>query len=131
VCECGRTLPAISPVIIKEDDWVATPSGRRISSSAIYWLFEHQDISGIRRAQIVQEDIASVKVYVDADEPSYLKCKPLLEESLREVFFGEMDVDVVRADLSKVMQSGKMKFVVNKLRKGSKDAAVDAESQDG
>jgi len=131
MCECGRTLPAISPVITKQEDWVITPSGRKIAPSAIVWAFIHQDISGINKAQVVQEEAASIKVYVDADESSFLKYKTILKESLQKVFFGEMDVEIIRTDRIEVMRSGKSRFVVNKLRSGFPDAAIDAESQNG
>jgi phenylacetate-CoA ligase len=129
VCKCGRTLPAISPVITKQEDWVITPSGRKISPSAITWAFKH--LSGIRKAQLVQDEIASIKVYVDADEANFLEYRTVLKESLREFFFGEMDVEIIKTDRIDVMQSGKSRFVVNKLRRGFPDAATDPESQNG
>jgi len=93
--------------------------------------FTHQDISGIRKAQIVQDDPASIKLYVDADESTLLKYGAVLKASLEKVFFGEIDVEIIRADRIDVMQSGKSKFIVNKLRRGFQDAATDAESQNG
>ena len=131
VCECGRTLPAMSPVINRQVDWVITPSGRKIAPGIVTLAFTHQDISGIRKAQIVQDDPASIKLYVDADESTLLKYGAVLKASLEKVFFGEIDVEIIRADRIDVMQSGKSKFIVNKLRRGFQDAATDAESQNG
>jgi phenylacetate-CoA ligase len=130
-CECGRTLPVISPVITKQEDWVITPSGRKIAPSAIVWAFIHQDISGINKAQVVQDGAASIKVYVDADESNFLKYRTVLKESLQRVFFGEMDVEIIRTDRIDVMRSGKSRFIVNELRRGFQDAATDPESQNG
>lgn len=131
VCECGRTLPAISPVVTRPGDWVVTPSGRKISPSVIYLAFRHPGTSGIRKGQIVQEDAASIKVYVDADESTLLECGAVLKESLEKVFFGEMDVEIIRTDRIYVAQSGKSGFIVNKFRRGFQDAATDPESQNG
>jgi phenylacetate-CoA ligase len=130
-CECGRTLPAMSPVITRQLDWVITPSGRRLAPGVISLAFMHQDITGVRKAQIVQDEPAALKVYVDADEASFRRCAHLLKESLQEVCFGEMKIEVIKTDHIEVMQSGKSKFIVNKLRRNSEDAAADAESQNG
>ena len=127
-CRCGRTLPVIDPVITKQEDWVITPSGRKISPSAIVWAFIHQDIRGINKAQVVQEEAGSVKVYVNTDESNFLKYKDMLKESMNKVFFGEMDVEIIRAERIDVKQSGKSRFIVNKLRRGFEDATADPES---
>lgn len=130
-CPCGRTLPAISPVINRQVDWIITPSGRKIAPGIVTLAFTHMNISGIRKAQIVQDEPASMKLYIDADESVYLANKARLKESLERVLFGEMTVEVIRTDRIEVERSGKSKFVVNKLRRGFSDAAADAESQDG
>ena len=131
VCECGRTLPAMSPVINRQVDWVVTPSGRKLAPGVITLAFTHHDISGIRKAQIIQDDPASIKLYLDADESTVLQYGGVLKESLEKVFFGEINVEIIRTDRIDVLQSGKSKFIVNKLRKGFEDAATDPESQNG
>ena len=127
-CPCGRTLPAIDPVITKQEDWVITPSGRKISPSAITWAFIHQDISGIHKAQVVQEDEKSVKIYLNTDETNFRRYKEMLKESMNSVFFGEMEVEILKSDHIEVKQSGKSRFIVNKLRRGFEDATADPES---
>ena len=44
------------------------------------------------------------------------KYKDILRESMDGVFFHEMNVKVVRADHVDLMESGKSRFIVNKLR---------------
>ena len=127
-CSCGRTLPVIDPVITKQEDWVITPSGRKISPSAITWAFKHEDMARIIKSQVVQEEIGAIKVYVDTDESSFLRFKDELKKSLNKMFFGEMGIDIIRTDEFEVMQSGKSRFVVNKLRRGFEDATADPES---
>lgn len=118
-CSCGRTLPMISPVITKHEDDIVTPSGRRISSSAVVWAFIHQEISDIRKAQVIQDDERHVRVLLNADEATYLKYRDLLERSMRKVFFDEIEVDVVRTDHIEVTQAGKSRFIINKLKTGN------------
>jgi phenylacetate-CoA ligase len=116
VCPCGRTLPVIEPVVTKHEDWVDTPSGRRVSPSALTWAFK--DLRGVRRSQIVQISDRTVEVHVDADESAMDGITRLLGERLGELFFGEMDVTVVRDTEIRIMQSGKSRFVVRRPAAG-------------
>jgi phenylacetate-CoA ligase len=115
-CGCGRTLPIISPVITKHEDYIITPSGRKIAPSAVVWAFIHQEIKDINKSQVVQEDERTVKVYLNTDQENFLKYRDVLKESMTEVFFGEMDVEIVKTDRIDVLKSGKSRFIVNKLR---------------
>lgn len=118
-CGCGRTLPVMSPVITKHEDWILTPSGRKVSPSAVVYAFIHQEIKDILNGQVVQEDEHTVKVYLNTDQESYDRYRGMLKDSLSEVFFGELDVEIVRTDRIDVTRSGKSRFIVNKLRQGS------------
>jgi len=114
VCGCGRTLPVISPVITKHEDEIVTPSGRRIAPSAVVWAFIHQDIKDIKKGQVVQEDAKRVTVHLKTDEATFLKYRDVLRDSMNDVFFGEMDVVVVRTEHIEVSQAGKSRFIINK-----------------
>lgn len=116
-CPCGRTLPVMSPVITKDEDWIITPSGRKISPSAVVWAFVHQEIDGITNGQVVQHDAEKVTIYLNASEENYLKYKDILHQSMDKVFFNEMKVEVVRTESVDLMESGKSRFIVNKLKK--------------
>ena len=109
-CSCGRTLPVMDPVVTKHEDWVETPSGRRVSPSALTWAFK--DLRGVRRSQIVQVDEKTVEVHIDTDESQFGSVKKLLTDGLCKMFFGEMTVRYVRDVHIKVMKSGKTKFVI-------------------
>ncbi len=115
-CDCGLTLPVISPVITKHEDYIVTPSGRKIAPSAVVWAFIHLEIKDINKGQVVQEDERTVKVYLNTDQDTFLKYRDVLKESMVEVFFGEMNVEVVKAERIDVQKSGKSRFIVNKLR---------------
>lgn len=124
VCSCGRTLPVISPVITKHEDFIITPSGRKIAPSAVVWAFIHQDIKNINKGQVVQEDERTVKVYLNTDQESFLKYCDVLKKSMVEVFFGEMDVEIIRTERIDVQKSGKSRFIVNKLRRKFHDVST-------
>jgi phenylacetate-CoA ligase len=126
-CGCGRTLPVMSPVITKHEDYILTPSGRKIAPSAVVWAFIHQEIKDINKGQVVQEDERTVKVYLNTDQESFLKYRDVLKKSMVEVFFGEMEVEVIRTDRIDVQKSGKSRFIVNKLRHRFHDVTTGAE----
>ena len=109
-CSCGRTLPVIAPVVTKHEDWVETPSGRRVSPSVLTWAFK--DLQGVRRSQIVQVDEKTVEVHIDADKSHFGSVKKLLTDRLGKFFFGEIKVRCIRDVQIKVMKSGKSKFVI-------------------
>jgi len=111
-CECGRTLPVMEPVITKHEDWVETPSGRRVVSSVLTWAFK--DVAGVRRSQVVQVDGRTIEVHVDADEADVATAGEILAKRLDEMLFGEMEIRIVRDLDIHVMESGKSKFVVRK-----------------
>lgn len=114
-CACGRTLPRMAPVVTKHDDWVETPSGRRVSPSSLTWALK--DLAGIRRTQIVQVDERTIEVHIDADEPAASAAARALEERVGAMLFGEMTVRCVRDTEIPVLESGKTKFVVRMDRR--------------
>ena len=118
-CECGRTLPIMEPVITKKEDWVETPSGRRVSSSILTWAFK--DLSGVRRSQIIQADARTIEVHVDADEEAFATASDALRESLDGMLFGEMDLRFVRDREIQIMESGKTRFVVRRGARGDQE----------
>jgi len=117
-CRCGRTLPIMSPVITKHEDFIITPSGRKIAPSAVVWAFIHEEIKDIKKGQVVQEDAHHVKVLLNTDEATFNRYRDVLRESMTKVFFGELEVEVVRTEKIEVSKAGKSRFILNKLAKG-------------
>lgn len=113
-CPCGRTLPLIEPVITKLQDWLETPTGRRISPSAVSWNF--QDLPGVRRSQVAQVDDGTIVVRIDADDEAVAAVSDTIRERLEKLFFGEMDIEIIRTQDIDMMESGKAKFVVRENR---------------
>jgi phenylacetate-CoA ligase len=114
-CDCGRTLPMIEPVVTKNEDWLETPTGRRISPSALTWAFK--DLGGIRRSQIVQTRLNSVEVHLDVTEDVYREVRSPLEERLHALLFGEMHILCLRNNDIHISKAGKTRFVVKEMEK--------------
>jgi len=113
-CACGRTLPVMEPVITKEEDWIETPSGRKISPSALTWAFK--GVEGIRQSQIVQSAKDVVDVYLDVERHKWGSVSSILENNLNKMFFNEMKIECIRKNVIQVSKSGKSKFVINRLK---------------
>jgi len=112
-CSCGRTLPVIEPVVTKEEDWIETPNGRRVSSSALTWAFK--DIKGIRCSQIIQVWKDKVEVHLDTDKEKFEQIVPLLKINLDKMLFGEMEIECIRNNNIKITKAGKTRFVIRKI----------------
>jgi phenylacetate-CoA ligase len=109
-CQCGRTLPALGPVVTKVEDSVVTGSGRVISPSILTWAFK--DLSGVRKSQIVQRRDLSVCVRVVAEESAKSLIRRDLERRIAAMLFDEVPVSVEFVDTLEVAASGKSRFVV-------------------
>lgn len=113
-CECERTLPIIDSVLTKDEDWISTPSGRKISSSALTWAFK--GIEGIRQSQIVQLNQDSIRVYLDIEKNKFEPVAAKLEKNLNKMLFGEMKISFIWKENIQVSIGGKSRFIINKLR---------------
>lgn len=109
-CPCGRTLPMIAPVITKQEDWIETPSGKRLSPSIITWAFK--DIKGLRRTQIVQTAKGRVEVHMDMAEDDFDSARNLVDQRLQQMFFNEVTVQAVLNQQIQITSAGKTRFVV-------------------
>jgi phenylacetate-CoA ligase len=114
-CPCGRTLPIIDPVVTKEENWIETPSRRRVSPSALTWAFK--DMQEVKHSQIIQVNKDLVEVHLDVNNGSFSRVAISLKERLDKMFFGEMKIKFVRNTAIKISSSGKTRFVINKLKK--------------
>jgi phenylacetate-CoA ligase len=112
-CACGRTLPLMSPVVTKQEDWVETPTGRRISPSALTWAFK--DLKGVRRSQIVQSALDRVLVLMDTSPQHFEAAAGTVKERLGSILFGEIEVECQLDKDIPLLASGKTRFVVRNL----------------
>lgn len=110
-CECGRTLPAIEPVVTKAEDCVRTPSGRVVSPSILTWAFKNLD--GLTASQIVQVSARAVEIRVICADARRVAIGERLSRRVGELLFGEMQITVVGVSELATTPAGKTRFVVN------------------
>lgn len=110
-CKCGRTLPAIEPVVTKAEDCIATPSGRVVSPSILTWAFK--DLDGLVASQIAQVSERAVEIRVVCADARLAAIGELLSRRVGELLFSEMAITVVGVSELAVTSAGKTRFVVN------------------
>jgi phenylacetate-CoA ligase len=110
-CRCGRTLPAIEPVVTKAEDCIVTPSGRVVSPSILTWAFK--DVDGLLASQIAQVSEECVAIRVVCSDTRLSAISDLLGDRVGQLLFGEMAITVVSVPELTVTSPGKTRFVIN------------------
>jgi phenylacetate-CoA ligase len=113
-CSCGRGLPRIEMQEGRVTDFIVTPEGTAISGVALA-TYVVPNIPGLRKAQILQEEIGRVTLRAVVDEGLGAAVADTFRGKVRG-FVGdrmEIAVDIV-ADIP-VEESGKFRFIVSSL----------------
>ncbi len=112
-CGCGRRFPQVSSIIGRIDDAIVTPDGRRLST--VDHVFK--SLNGIRRAQVIQESVATLTVLI-VKGPEYND----VEEAKLIAYLTERTGAGMRITIKQVREiapgkNGKIKLVVSNLHK--------------
>lgn len=102
-------------IVGREDDLIITPDGRKIGRLDPAF----KGLSGIKQAQIVQNEVSKLEVLVvQTENADSAAIASLLSENLRARTSQEMVVDVKFVQSIPLTRSGKFKSVVSNLRPG-------------
>jgi phenylacetate-CoA ligase len=116
-CECGRTLPLLSAITGRSDDWVQLGAGRRLHHQAVCIPFRGED--GVRQYQVFQEEDGAVVVRVvprpGSDRAGLLE---RLETAYRDVFEGLVPHRIEFAQQIAPDEGGKIRAVRSLARMG-------------
>jgi len=124
-CPCGRSLPRLTQPLGRCDDWLATPSGQRVSSYGVAGVFLQGD--PIWQYQVVQESPRRVRVGLHAGEPcdrSSLACR--VGDGLRNVLGGEVEVQVEFVTSFERTPFGKHRCILSRLAGSQRAPAGEA-----
>lgn len=96
-CACRRMMPLLESVQGRLVDCIQTPAGRTIPGDGIMGAFH--GVANIRRSQIIQEDLATLVVRIESDNPDEHVDTRTLQRNLRTCLGPEMRIvfDVVRS----------------------------------
>ncbi|MBN1855622.1 MAG: phenylacetate--CoA ligase family protein [Dehalococcoidia bacterium] len=119
MCECGRSLPRLSPVFGKAGHSIYTPSGKRLSARS----FVARDLVslGIRRFQLVQDKLDHVTVRVvpnaSLSSSSALEMVAAVKAHYSSTLGDDVEIQVDIVDRIEPTQAGKHLFVISKVKR--------------
>ncbi len=114
-CPCGRHHPVISQIKGREGDIIVTPERRIIAPVAMDYAFYH--LEEIREAQIVQEDINTLRIKVVSwEELSQATKEALLKEIDSYLQSPTMHVILEQVDEIPRTPRGKKPFIISHIR---------------
>jgi phenylacetate-CoA ligase len=113
-CPCGRKHPTLSRVVGRDTELVITPEGRAISPLILHFAFYRLD--EVKEAQIVQEDIRTLRVRV---VPWLTLTGQTRQAIVREIHdrLSSPSMNVIVEETSDIPRTvgGKRPFVITKL----------------
>jgi len=107
-CLCGRTLPVMSYIEGRTDDWIRLISGESVHPQSVRTLFT--DETSVKRYQVIQQRLDHFSVSIES-----LQQDDALEERIRNRFkerFGNVSVGVAFVDVIAPSDGGKMRPVI-------------------
>ncbi len=113
ICPCGRTLPLIEKFTGRIDDRLMHAGGFRVSGLS----FAFHSIGGIRKSQLVQNEIHRLEVYIVPDKDFRHEETVCLVQLLKDKLGAEMEVIIRIVDEIPFPAKGKTKFVICTLPK--------------
>jgi phenylacetate-CoA ligase len=110
-CVCGRRLPAFGSIEGRSDDVICTPDGRRVGRLDPVFKTD----LGIREAQIVQDRVDLVNVYIVPTSGFNARQARVVVEGLRDRLGPEVEIQLHEvAEIERTSQ-GKFRAVVSRI----------------
>ena len=110
-CGCGKALPILGNIEGRLDDVIMTKDGRRIGR--LDPVFK-ADLP-VREAQIIQEDLARIRVRLVPAEGYDQKCGKTIIERLKDRV-GDIEITVETVDSIPRSINGKFRAIINKVQ---------------
>jgi phenylacetate-CoA ligase len=111
ICSCGRGLPLMERVTGRRADFLKRPDGSLVAGVS---LVERTltAIPGIEQMQLVQDELHKLCVKVVKDSSFNEASKHKLQNEFREVFGGEITVEIQYVPALEQTLSGKYRFAI-------------------
>ena len=111
-CQCGRHSKTMLGIEGREDDYVLTPEGRRISR--FDWIFD--DAQNCIEAQVVQEELGKIKVFIVRRAAYSSKDEKYILRQARKWISNSLEIEFVYVPEIERGPNGKFRLVKSVLR---------------
>jgi phenylacetate-CoA ligase len=115
-CPCGRSLPLLRKIEGRVTDFILTPSGRHVSGAALT-IKLIAEVPGIAQAQLVQENVGSVKFRLVKGTAYSSSTEEILRNKALEFLGKEVRIFIEHVDEIPREPSGKYRFSVSLVEK--------------
>ena len=112
-CPCGRTLPRLKRLEGRRIDFLVAPDGRIMHPQAVVFIL--REVHPIREFQIVQEDLAHLRILIVPSEGFSEETRRAIQAKAERVMGAGVTVDVELTDAIARAPSGKHRFVISKI----------------
>ena len=114
---CGRGLPTVSEIIGRVDDVVRTPEGASVGPAPMSLAF--QRVPNLRRAQVRQDDVASLTILLEVTDEFGEDDRAFLEHELRLRLGPTIRLEMEQVATLPRTGGGKERLIVSSLGQGS------------
>jgi phenylacetate-CoA ligase len=111
LCSCGRTLPLVDKLTGRIDDRVLDADGKWVSGLHFAFFF----VTGVRKAQLVQERPGSLDVYIIPAQDYTPETGNTVRDNLKNKLGKSMEIVIHAVEEVPFLSPGKFKFVINRL----------------
>jgi phenylacetate-CoA ligase len=115
-CPCGRSLPLLGNVEGRVTDFILTPTGRYVSGAALT-IKLIAEVPGIAQAQLVQENLESVRFRLVKGTGYSSATEEVLRSKARKLIGEEVQVSIEHVDEIPREPSGKYRFSISLVGK--------------
>ena len=112
-CPCGRTLPRLKRLEGRRIDFLVAPDGRIMHPQAVVFIL--REVHPIREFQIVQEDIAHLRILIVPSDGFSDATRRAILGKVERVMGSQVAVDIQLTDAIARAPSGKHRFVISKI----------------
>jgi phenylacetate-CoA ligase len=113
-CRCGRGFPMLKMVTGRSNDCILLSNGRAVSPFLLTCAIE--DIPGITKYQIIQEDLNKVKIKIVKNEEMPDVDLLTIEQSIRALLDNTVEVEVLSVEeITRDTKTNKYRTVISLL----------------
>jgi phenylacetate-CoA ligase len=118
-CSCGRNMPVIKEIVGRIEDVVIGRDGREmVRFHSVFYGLEK-----IRKAQVLQEDVASIHIKIEAENSLTIEEKALILQRVQSQL-GEMNITIEEVASIPLNRNGKFQAVISKVKREAINSSI-------